>query len=41
MNVNRDVLDKTDWVGVEEIHPHGLDMFVLCVGYPFIILLVA
>ena len=29
LNVNRDVLDETDWLGVAEVHPHGLDMFVL------------
>jgi len=35
-NIYRDLLDETDWVGVEEVHPHGLDMFVLCFGCPFV-----
>jgi hypothetical protein len=39
-NVNRDLLDKTDWVGVEEVHPHGLEhvrfvylVALLCFSY--------
>ena len=24
-DIYRDLLDETDWVGVEEVHPHGLE----------------
>jgi hypothetical protein len=34
-NVYRDLLDKTDWVGVAEVHPHGLDMFVFMFWLPW------
>jgi hypothetical protein len=29
MNIDQGVMDKTDWVGMEGVHPHGLDTFVL------------